>query len=86
MWYDPGWPKRAQEVLERQAITKLTEDFKMNIDDENAQNFYYRDFSEQFVWVASLKIWKPRERINLQKPETIGRLVSIYPNQEKSYF
>lgn len=72
-----------QEVLRKDLSSKtmLTEYFRMNSIDSYARNFFYKEFSEHFVWDKSHKTWRRR-----QQKIQIGRLVAAHPAEGERYY
>ena len=72
-----------EDVLERAKSQRsmLTEFFRMNIEDPNAQKYLYREFPKHYTWNKSKKLWKPRKRCF-----QIERLVYAYPSEGERYY
>ena len=91
MYYDANNPNSIQNALDERKKTMLTAYFAANNNEENqlARNTYYSDFPQHFVWVQQSKEWKIRSRNNNNENNsvsTIGRLISVHPNQGDKYF
>ena len=72
----------AKRALERNT---LTENFKMNGQDEETTEYKFDEFSQYFVWRKSDKTWHMREQ-NIDKGSSIGQIIHIHPKQgEKLY-
>ena len=84
--YNPNEPGAQEIALEQFRKTMLTEYFEANVLLEGAAEVHYRHFPVHFVWVAKDKRWKLRERVNVQIPTQIGRMISIHPNQGEKFF
>ena len=81
--YNPHNSDPAGTVLITAKKTKLTAYFAANQTLEHAADVFYRDFPEHFVWVQKNKEWKTRKHINAR---TIGRIVTIHPQQVSAIF
>uniref|UniRef100_A0A0E0RC29 Helitron helicase-like domain-containing protein n=1 Tax=Oryza rufipogon TaxID=4529 RepID=A0A0E0RC29_ORYRU len=73
-----------EDVVAREAAsrTMLTEYFRMNQVNSDANNYLYREFPEHFVWQKGEKIWTRRKTKKIQ----IGRLVAAHPSEGERYF
>ena len=55
-----------QEGKEKNAVdfrhTPLTAWFQLNIEDENARQYYYMEIPEHYVWYVTQRRWRPRQQ------------------------
>ena len=80
--YDPN---NALLALENAETTLLTAYFVANRDLPGAADYLYKEFPIHFVWLQAKKKWKMRTRVNIDKPKTIGRIITIHPAQIEAF-
>ena len=63
----------AMSALSKNEHTQLTKYFEMNLWNHTAQDTFYHDFPERFIWNPSKKRWTVRQgQYNPDKPNQIG--------------
>ena len=76
----------ALSALSKNGHTQLTIYFEMNLLNYDAQDTFYHDFPEKFMWNPSKKEWTVRQApYNPDKPQQIGQIISIHPNNSKLF-
>ncbi|MCO5605294.1 hypothetical protein L7F22_059476 [Adiantum nelumboides] len=74
---------RLGDVLQRDTLEKttLTEWFACNVENLEANDTLYIDFSQKWVWNSSSKKWTKRRR-----GDTIGRMYFVQPSAGERYY
>ena len=71
-------------VAKGEPATTLTEFFRTNSTNEDAQQYLYHEFPEYFTWNTGTKKWSRRQ--NRNEHITIGRMYTLHPNQGDVYY
>ena len=62
--------------------TMLTQFFQLNVDDETANRYLYREIPQHNRWCNSAKIWQLR----LNHQRVIGRIYTVSPSEGERFY
>ncbi|XP_028121112.1 uncharacterized protein LOC114318414 [Camellia sinensis] len=62
--------------------TMLTQFFQLNVDDETANRYLYREIPQHYRWCNSTKIWQLR----LNRQRVIGRIYTVSPSEGERFY
>ncbi|XP_028093488.1 uncharacterized protein LOC114293595 [Camellia sinensis] len=62
--------------------TMLTQFFQLNVDDETANRYLYREIPQHYRWCNSAKIWQLR----LNHQRVIGRIYTVSPSEGERFY
>ncbi|XP_028053298.1 uncharacterized protein LOC114257721 [Camellia sinensis] len=62
--------------------TMLTQFFQLNVDDETANWYLYREIPQHYRWCNSTKIWQLR----LNRQRVIGRIYTVSPSEGERFY
>ncbi|XP_028074183.1 uncharacterized protein LOC114276597 [Camellia sinensis] len=62
--------------------TMLTQFFQLNVDDETANRYLYREIPQHYRWCNSAKIWQLR----LNHQRVIGRIYTVSPSEKERFY